>query len=151
MAPLSTSAGVGSAEEIVIVGGGQAGLAAAQYLQTRAGLSPLVLDAAPRLGAAWRSRWDTLHTFTSAGCSSLPGLPISGSPERYPGKDEIADYLAAYATHFQLRVRLDRRVTRLQVVDGGFALTCWVYDYLGEPTAENFVESGRYAKKRDAG
>ena len=122
MAAVSTSAGVGSVEEIVIVGGGQAGLAAAQYLQTRAGLSPLVLDSAPRLGAAWRSRWDTLHTFTSARCSSLPGLPIPGLPERYPGKDEIADYLAAYAAHFQLRVRLDRRVTRLVVVDGGFAL-----------------------------
>src|SRR3954453_4207991 len=109
------------AEDVVIVGGGQAGLAAA-YCLTRAGLSPLVLDAGPAIGASWRRRWDTLRTFTSARSSSLPGLPFPGDPDRYPSKDEVADYLAEYAAHFDLRVRLDTRVGALRVLEDGFAL-----------------------------
>jgi gamma-glutamylcyclotransferase (GGCT)/AIG2-like uncharacterized protein YtfP len=71
---------------------------------------------------------------------------IYGTIFELPRDEEILRLLDSYeGGEF---VRKEQLVAR---VDGGFALTCWVYDYLGEPTAENFVESGRYAKKRDAG
>ena len=40
--------------------------------------------------------------------------------DTYPTKDPVADYLQAYATAFQLPVRLNARVTSLVQTDGGF-------------------------------
>ena len=46
---------------------------------------------------SWRRRFDSLTLFTPRAYSALPGLPVPGDPEGYPDKDEIADYLDAYA------------------------------------------------------
>jgi putative flavoprotein involved in K+ transport len=84
---------------VVVVGGGQAGLAASYYLSC-AKVPHLVLDAERRVGDAWRRRWDSLELFSAAGYSALPGLPFPGDPEHFPGKDEVADYLEGYARIF---------------------------------------------------
>ena len=89
----------------VIIGGGQAGLALAHKLQ-QAGRRFVVLEAADRLGDAWRRRWDSLTLFTPRRYDALPGLPFPGDPEGCPGKDEVADYLEDYALTFDLPVRL---------------------------------------------
>ena len=89
---------------LVIVGGGQAGLAASYWAQ-QSGLDHVVLDGAASTGQAWRERYDHLQLFTPRRFSHLPGLPLAGAPDGYPTKDEIADYLAAYAEHFSLPVR----------------------------------------------
>jgi cation diffusion facilitator CzcD-associated flavoprotein CzcO len=72
--------------DVVVVGGGQAGLAASWYL-TRAGVEHLVLDAEQRVGDAWRRRWDSLELFSAAAYSTLPGLPFPGDPEHFPGNN----------------------------------------------------------------
>jgi putative flavoprotein involved in K+ transport len=105
--------------EVLVVGGGQAGLAASYYL-TRAGVGHVVLDAGRRVGDAWRRRWDSLRLFSAAGYSALPGLPFPGGPERFPGKDEVADYLEDYARTFRLPVTLQTRVRSLRRGDGGY-------------------------------
>ena len=51
--------------DAVIIGAGQAGLAAAYYLQQR-GLHFRVLEAAPTVGAAWAARYDSLRLFSPA-------------------------------------------------------------------------------------
>jgi putative flavoprotein involved in K+ transport len=61
----------------------------------------------------WRSRWDSLQLFTSGRYSSLPGLPFPAAADTYPGKEEVADYLRAYAAAFELPVHLDTTVTSL--------------------------------------
>lgn len=99
-------------KDILIIGGGQAGLATAQRLGLR-GHRPVILDAATHPGASWRSRWDSLRLFTPARRSALPGLPFPGPQGRYPGKDEVADYLADYARYFDLDIRHDTAVRRL--------------------------------------
>src|SRR5690606_13769419 len=76
---------------IVVIGAGQAGLAAGRELRA-AGHDVLLLDAHDRIGESWRRRWDSLRLFTPARFSALPGMPFPGPPDRYPGKDEVADY-----------------------------------------------------------
>jgi putative flavoprotein involved in K+ transport len=107
--------------EVVVVGGGQAGLAAGYYLK-QAAIPFVVLDAAPRGGQSWRERWDSLELFTPAGYSGLPGMPFPGEPERYPGKDEVAAYLESYASKFELPVRHCARVTSLERLNDGYLL-----------------------------
>jgi len=106
--------------QTLIIGGGQAGLALGHHLQ-RAGAGFAILDAHPRVGDAWRRRWDSLTLFTPRRYDGLPGLPLDGDPDGHPGKDEIAGYLAGYAGHFALPVHTGCRVTSLRPrLGGGF-------------------------------
>jgi putative flavoprotein involved in K+ transport len=98
--------------ETVIVGGGQAGLSVGYQLARRE--RPFViLDASRRVGDAWRSRWDSLRLFTPARYDGLPGMPFPAPAFAYPTKDQVADYLVAYAARFELPVRSGVRVDRL--------------------------------------
>jgi putative flavoprotein involved in K+ transport len=90
--------------ETVIVGGGQAGLAVGYHL-AEGNRSCVFFDANERTGDSWRKRWDSLQLFTPAYLSGLPGLDFPGPRGRCPTKDEMADYLEAYATRFDLPVR----------------------------------------------
>jgi putative flavoprotein involved in K+ transport len=107
--------------EVIVVGGGQAGLVAGYYL-SHAGMPHLILDAGTRIGEGWRRRWDSLELFTAARYSCLPGLPFPGDPEHFPGKDEVADYLDEYARTFELPVRLGSRVTSIERSNAGYRL-----------------------------
>jgi hypothetical protein len=69
---------------------------------------------AARSGDSWRRRWDSLELFSAARYSSLPGVPFSGDPEHFPGKDAVADYLENYARTHELPIRHDSRVTSLE-------------------------------------
>lgn len=93
--------------DLVVVGGGQAGLAAS-YWATKAGLRHLVLDASPRTGDTWRNRYDSLRLFTPRSHSALPGLHLPGHPHGLPTKDELADYLERYAVEYRLPVERAR-------------------------------------------
>lgn len=96
----------------VVIGGGQAGLATSYHLQ-RLGVDHVLLDENEEVGASWRNRWDSLRLFTPGRYNSLPGLPYPGPPHSLPGKDDIADYLAAYAAQFEVPVRNGVKVTRV--------------------------------------
>jgi putative flavoprotein involved in K+ transport len=95
--------------ETIIVGGGQAGLAVG-YQLTRLERQFVILDAHQRTGDSWRTRWDSLQLFTPAHLNALPGLAFPGPQDRCSTKDEMADYLEAYAARFDLPVRRGIRV-----------------------------------------
>ncbi|MDX1381778.1 MAG: FAD-dependent oxidoreductase, partial [Xanthomonadales bacterium] len=99
--------------DTVVVGAGQAGLAAGYYLR-KAGLKFILVDAAQEIGASWERRWDTLRLFTPARYNGLPGLPFPGERYALPGKDEVAAYLKDYAHRFDLPVRLGVAVRSLR-------------------------------------
>jgi choline dehydrogenase-like flavoprotein len=80
--------------DVVVVGGGQAGLAMAWHLR-RQGLRFVVLEAGPELGHVWRNRWDSLTLFTPAQYDALLGMPFPAPADTYPTKDPVADYLQA--------------------------------------------------------
>jgi putative flavoprotein involved in K+ transport len=108
----------GEVLDVVVVGGSQAGLAMAWHLAQQ-GLRFVVLEAAPELGQVWRSRWDSLKLFTPAQYDALPGMAFPAPVDTYPTKDPVADYLQAYATAFQLPIRLNAKVTELRRLDDG--------------------------------
>jgi putative flavoprotein involved in K+ transport len=105
--------------QVIVIGGGQAGLAMGYHLARR-GIDFVILDAAPQVGDTWRTRWDSLRLFTPARYSGLPGMAFPGDPDRYPGKDEVADYLEVYAAHFDLPVRAGQRVRAVRPGPGGW-------------------------------
>ena len=105
--------------EVVVVGGGQAGLAIGYFLAQR-GRDFVILEAADEPAAAWSKRWDSLKLFTSARYSALPGLPFPGDPDRYPLRDQVVEYLADYARRFDLPLELGRRVRSISRGNGRY-------------------------------
>ena len=105
--------------DVVVVGGGQAGLAMGYFLAQHDGRFT-ILEAAREPAAVWRERWDSLRLFTPVRRDSLPGRAFPGDPDSYPGRDEVVAYLEDYARHFQLPVELDSRVLAVRGADGGF-------------------------------
>ena len=105
--------------DVLVIGAGQAGLALGHHL-TVLDANFLLLDAGPEIGYSWRSRWDSLRLFSPAAYDALPGLPFPAPPGDYhPSKDDVADYLQAYAQRFRLPVRLNSPVLRLHRADDG--------------------------------
>lgn len=86
--------------DVIVIGGGQAGLATAYYLR-RAGLSFVILDAGEGPGGAWAHAWDSLHLFSPAAFSSLPGWPMpAGDTDAFPTRDEVIAYLTRYEARY---------------------------------------------------
>jgi putative flavoprotein involved in K+ transport len=119
----------GQSFETVIVGGGQAGLAAGHQLQKR-GRSFVILDASERVGDPWRKRWDSLRLYSPARYDGLPGLRFPGKRTAYPTTHEMADYLESYAAQFELPVRSRTEVDTLSRERDRYVLTA------GEQTFE---------------
>jgi putative flavoprotein involved in K+ transport len=107
-----TAGPAGSLLDVLVIGGGQAGLAMGYHLE-QSRRSFQIVDASAQIGQTWRSRWDSLQLFTSGRYDNLPGLPFPAAPGAYPGKDDVANYLQAYAAKHSLPVRLTTSVTSL--------------------------------------
>lgn len=105
--------------DALVIGAGQAGLAAGYYLQ-QAGLSFLILEAGDQPAGSWPYFYDSLKLNTPARFSSLPGLAFPGDQERYPVRDEVARYLCEYAAHFRLPVITGARVRSVSRVGRSF-------------------------------
>ena len=106
----------------MVVGGGQAGLSVGYHLAQR-GLDFVILDANQRIGDAWRRRWDSLRLFTQARYSGLPAMPFPAPGRSFPTKDEMADYLEAYAARFELPTLTGVRADRLSKQGERFLVT----------------------------
>lgn len=115
--------------QVAVIGGAQAGLAVGYYLK-RAKLSFVILDANPSIGDSWRKRWDSLKLFSPAKYDGLPGMRFPLGVREWPTKDQMGDYLSAYAHRFDLPVRSGMRVTRLTRRESGFLVECgeqWLF------------------------
>ncbi|MEZ5926381.1 MAG: NAD(P)/FAD-dependent oxidoreductase [Hyphomicrobiaceae bacterium] len=104
--------------EVLIVGGGQAGLALSEHL-SRAGVPHLVVER-HRIAERWRSeRWDSLVANGPAWHDRFPGMTFSEiAPDAFAPKEMIADYLVAYAEKFGAPVRTGVEVTSVERLSG---------------------------------
>jgi putative flavoprotein involved in K+ transport len=108
--------------DVVVVGAGQAGLAVGYHL-ARQHRRFVILDSHPRVGDVWRRRWDSLRLFTPARYDGLPGWSFPAPARSFPTRDEMADYLEAYAARFDLPVRTGVRVDGLRRVGERYLVT----------------------------
>jgi putative flavoprotein involved in K+ transport len=108
--------------DVLIIGGGQAGLAMGHHLK-KTPFSFRIAERHARVGDSWRKRYASLVLFTPRSYSALPGLAVPDDPEGFPTKDEMADYLETYANHFALPVTPGTGIRSLERVDGGFRAT----------------------------
>jgi len=108
--------------DVIVIGGGQAGLAASHHLARR-GIEHVVLDAGSAVGETWRRRWDSLRLFTPAAMDGLPGMPFPADAATLPTRVEMADYLATYADRDRTPIRLGVTVDALARADGGFLVS----------------------------
>jgi cation diffusion facilitator CzcD-associated flavoprotein CzcO len=99
--------------DVVVIGGGQAGLALGFYLR-RTQLTYAILDAQPQPGGAWLHTWRSLRLFSPARFSSLPGRVMEGGPDYYPTRDEALTYLRRYEEHYRIPVERPVRVTAVR-------------------------------------
>ncbi|HJQ44768.1 MAG TPA: FAD-dependent oxidoreductase [Amycolatopsis sp.] len=107
--------------DTVVIGAGQAGLSTGYHL-AKQGRPFVILDAHERVGDSWRRHWDSLKLFTPARYDGLPGMKFPLPPNSFPTRDEMADYLEAYAERFELPVRGDTQVDRLTKVGSRFVI-----------------------------
>jgi putative flavoprotein involved in K+ transport len=105
--------------ETLIIGGGQAGLAAAYHLARR-GRECAILDANARIGDSWRQRWWSLQLYSPARLDGLPGMRFPAPAHAFPTAAEMADYLDAYAARFELPVHCGVTVDKLERRDGHY-------------------------------
>lgn len=129
--------------ETVIVGGGQAGLAASYYL-TKAGHPHVILER-DRIGASWLStRWDSFTLVTPNWMLQLPGFPPDTlHPDSFLNREEVAGWLQAYAESFDAPLERGVEVKRLRDTPIGFVLDTSV----GPITARNVIVCTGYFHK----
>lgn len=100
--------------DVLVIGGGQAGLASAHELQRR-GLRGYadgaavpgtyqVLDAEVRPGGAWQHRWPTLTMETVNDIADLPGLTVGDYSSDDMASHVIPEYFTAYEEAFDLPI-----------------------------------------------
>lgn len=105
---------------MLFVGGGQSALAVAYFLR-RTSLSVVLLDNGHAPGGAWVHGWDSLHLFSPAQWSSLPGWGMP-SVEGYPTRDDIVGYLTQYEKRYDFSIERPVLVTDIRREDDGFVV-----------------------------
>lgn len=122
--------------QVIIIGGGQAGLSVSYCLKQR-GIEHIIFEK-QNIGHEWRSRrWDTFCLVTPNWQCQLPGYPYSGKdPDGFMTKDEIVSYLEGYAASFNPPLNEGVTVNKVSHKDAGLYA---VSTSIGEYTADRVV------------
>lgn len=107
--------------DVIIIGGGQSGLACAYYLR-RTELNYLVLDEQETCGGAWLQTWDSLRLFSPADHSSLPGWLMPKNENGFPPKDHVINYLCKYEERYEIPVKRPVKVENVEKESGVFKI-----------------------------
>ena len=99
--------------DVIIIGGGQAGLSTAYFLK-RKNIPFIILDDQPQPGGAWQHAWESLRLFSPNSWSSLSGWMMPATEQTYPTRNEVIDYLTAYEQRYHFPVVRPVRVERVE-------------------------------------
>mgnify|MGYP006356559245 FL=1 len=102
-----------SPAQVVVIGAGPGGLAAAAALGAR-GVQALVGDRDSQVGSSWRRHYERLHLHTPRRWSGLPGYPIPRRFGRWVARADVVAYLEEYVAHHGIQLRLGTAVTRIE-------------------------------------
>ena len=107
------------AVDVVVIGGGQAGLAMSRCLTDRS-IDHVVLERG-QTANSWRTeRWDSLRLLTPNWLTRLPGFTYQGSdPDGYMTAGQVVSFLDAYRRSFSAPVQSDTTVERVRHTDTG--------------------------------
>ncbi|MEV5551649.1 NAD(P)/FAD-dependent oxidoreductase [Streptomyces sp. NPDC052309] len=108
--------------DLIVIGAGQSGLATAALAPRHGFARTLVLEAADQVGGSWPRYYDSLTLFSPARYSSLPGMRFPGDGDRYPTRDEVVNYLRAYARRLDADIRTSTTVTSVLPRDGAWVV-----------------------------
>lgn len=87
--------------EVLVVGGGHAGLSTAASLNAL-GVDTLVVDRMARVGDNWRLRYHALKLHNQTPSNHLPYLPFPSNWPNYIPKDKIANWLEFYVEAMEI-------------------------------------------------
>ncbi|GKU85101.1 MULTISPECIES: NAD(P)/FAD-dependent oxidoreductase [Niallia] len=112
---------MGKIYDAIVVGGGQAGLAAGYYLKKNK-LQYLILDSSNQARGSWPDYYDSLKLFSPASFASLPGLKFPKHANEYPSRFEVIKYLEDYIQFFQFPIEGNQQVVSVEKEDEIFTL-----------------------------
>jgi thioredoxin reductase len=87
--------------DVLVVGGGQAGLSIAARL-TQLGIDTLIVDKEARVGDNWRNRYHALTLHNQVQVNHLPYIPFPPSWPTYIPKDKLAGWFESYVENMEL-------------------------------------------------
>lgn len=120
-----------SETDTIVIGAGPAGLAVGAVLH-RANAPFVMLERAEHVGESWRRHYDRLHLHTPKSHSALPFRAYPRTYPRYPSRQQVVEYLDAYARTFELEPELRRDVQRcVRGADGVWDVTTNAGQYRG--------------------
>lgn len=114
-----SSGNSGSDVDILVIGGGQAGLALGAQL-SKLGLSYLIVDSYDRVGGQWRSRYDSLVLHDPVWYDHMPHMPFPDDWPVFTPKDTMGDWLETYAAKLELNIWTSTDCVGAAFADGGW-------------------------------
>ena len=110
-----------SEHDVVVVGAGPAGVAAAVALKDRK-LRPLLVDREERVASAWRARYDRLRLNTCRPYSHLPGRRFPKGTPMFASRDQLVEHLHHHAHEDGIDLMLGTHIERIERSNRGWLL-----------------------------
>lgn len=107
-----------SAVDVLIIGAGAAGLAAAYELK-QVGITSKIIEKATHIGEPWRKRHDQLCLNTHRNLSNIPGLKMPKSYPAFPSRDQYIAYLEDYIKFLDIPIEFGVSATEIKATPSG--------------------------------